>query len=195
MTGVVNNDTDDLLISRTLKGEKDSFEILVVRYQKRIFNIIYRVIREEAAVPDLAQDVFLKAYRGLGKFDFRSSFYTWLVRIAINTSLNHVSSRGRAPITTGEDIDLTVGKYDASDYPERPPANPEQEVMRGEQSRTIQVAINSLPEDLRLAITLREIEGLSYEEIAEVMGCPIGTVRSRIHRARSELKEKLQSIL
>ena len=191
----VANDTDDLLIRRTLKGEKDSFEILLLRYQKRIFNIIYRVTREEAIVPDLAQDVFLKAYRGLGKFDFRSSFYTWIVRIAINTSLNHISSRGRNPITTGEDIDLTIGRYDQSDYPERPPSNPEQEVIREEQSLTIQNAIDSLPEDLRLAITLREIEGLSYEEISEVVDCPIGTVRSRIHRARSELKNILKSVL
>ena len=191
----MRNDTDDLLIRNTLKGEKDSFEILVLRYQKRIFNIIYRVTREESIVADLSQDVFLKAYRGLDRFDFRSSFYTWLVRIAINTSLNHISSRGRSPILVGDNLDYTGGRSDQTSFPGKPSPNPESEVFREEQSRSIRQAIDSLAEDLKLAITLREIDGLSYEEIATIMECPIGTIRSRIHRARKELKEKLENII
>ena len=191
----MRNDTDELLIRNTLKGEKDSFEILVLRYQKRIFNIIYRVTREESIVADLSQDVFLKAYRGLDRFDFRSSFYTWLVRIAINTALNYVTSAGRNPAITGEDIDRSVGRSDYNPVPGQFISNPEQEAYRGEQSESIRRAIDSLAEDLKLSIVLREIEGLSYEEISEVLECPIGTVRSRIHRARQELKEKLKPIL
>lgn len=191
----MKNIEDELLIRKILKGEKDSFEVLVLRYQKRIFNIIYRVIREEASVPDLAQEAFLKAYRGLDKFDFKASFYTWLVRIAINTSLNHLSSRGRNPLAGTEDLDSYAGKSaqfsDAGAYS----GNPEHEVFRNEQAESIRQAIDSLAEDLRVSITLREIEGLSYEEIAEVMECPVGTVRSRIHRARKELQEKLKLLL
>jgi len=191
----VKNEEDDLLIRKTLKGEKDSFEILVLRYQKRIFNIIYRVTREESIVADLAQESFLKAYRGLDKFDFKASFYTWLVRIAINTSLNHVSSRQRNPLAGTEELDSYVGTSAQFSEAGARSSNPEHEVLRNEQAASIRQAIDSLAEDLRVSIMLREVEGLSYEEIAEVMECPVGTVRSRIHRARKELQEKLKPLL
>ena len=191
----MKNETDDLLIRKTLNGEKDSFEILVLRYQKRIFNIIYRVTREESIVADLAQEAFLKAYRGLDNFDFKASFYTWLVRIAINTSLNHISSRQRNPLASSEDLDSYVGTSAQFSEAGAFPSNPEHEVIRNEQAASIRRAIDSLAEDLRVSIMLREVEGLSYEEIAEVMECPVGTVRSRIHRARKELQEKLKPIL
>ena len=191
----MKNEADELLIRKTLKGEKDSFEILVLRYQKKIFNIIYRITREESVVADLAQEAFLKAYRGLEKFDFQASFYTWLVRIAINTSLNHISGRQRNPLAGSEDLDSYTGaSAQFSDAGSRP-SDPEHAVSRNEQAASIRGAIDSLPEDLRVSILLREMEGLSYEEIAEVMGCPVGTVRSRIHRARKELQEKLKPIL
>ena len=191
----MKNEEDDLLIRKTLKGEKDSFEILVLRYQKRIFNIIYRVTREESIVADLAQESFLKAYRGLDKFDFKASFYTWLVRIAINTSLNHVSSRQRNPLAGTEELDSYVGTSAQFSEAGARSSNPEHEVLRNEQAASIRQAIDSLAEDLRVSIMLREVEGLSYEEIAEVMECPVGTVRSRIHRARKELQEKLKPLL
>ncbi len=191
----MKNEDDDLLIRKTLKGEKDSFEILVLRYQKRIFNIIYRVTREESIVADLAQESFLKAYRGLDKFDFKASFYTWLVRIAINTSLNHVSSRQRNPLAGTEELDSYVGTSAQFSEAGARSSNPEHEVLRNEQAASIRQAIDSLAEDLRVSIMLREVEGLSYEEIAEVMECPVGTVRSRIHRARKELQEKLKPLL
>ena len=191
----VKNEDDELLIRKTLKGEKDSFEILVLRYQKRIFNIIYRVTREESIVADLAQESFLKAYRGLDKFDFKASFYTWLVRIAINTSLNHVSSRQRNPLAGTEELDSYVGTSAQFSEAGARSSNPEHEVLRNEQAASIRQAIDSLAEDLRVSIMLREVEGLSYEEIAEVMECPVGTVRSRIHRARKELQEKLKPLL
>ena len=194
-TRIVKNEADELLIRKILKGEKDSFEILVLRYQKRIFNIIYRVTREESIVADLAQEAFLKAYRGLDKFDFKASFYTWLVRIAINTSLNHVSSRQRNPLAGTEDLDSYVGTSAQFSEAGAGASNPEHEVLRNEQAASIRQAIDSLAEDLRVSIMLREVEGLSYEEIAEVMECPVGTVRSRIHRARKELQEKLKPIL
>ncbi len=190
----MKNEDDDLLIRKTLKGEKDSFEILVLRYQKRIFNIIYRVTREESIVADLAQESFLKAYRGLDKFDFKASFYTWLVRIAINTSLNHVSSRQRNPLAGTEELDSYVGTSAQFSEAGARSSNPEHEVLRNEQAASIRQAIDSLAEDLRVSIMLREVEGLSYEEIAEVMECPVGTVRSRIHGARKELQDKLKPI-
>ncbi|MDD5222576.1 MAG: sigma-70 family RNA polymerase sigma factor [bacterium] len=191
----MKNEADDLLIRKTLNGEKDSFEILVLRYQKRIFNIIFRVTREESIVPDLAQEAFLKAYRGLDKFDFKASFYTWLVRIAINTSLNHVSSRQRNPLAGTEDLDSYVGTSAQFSDTGAWSSNPEHEAIRNQQAASIRQAIDSLAEDLRVSIMLREVEGLSYEEIAEVMECPVGTVRSRIHRARKELQDKLKPIL
>ena len=190
----MKNEDDDLLIRKTLKGEKDSFEILVLRYQKRIFNIIYRVTREESIVADLAQESFLKAYRGLDKFDFKASFYTWLVRIAINTSLNHVSSRQRNPLAGTEELDSYVGTSAQFSEAGARSSNPEHEVLRNEQAASIRQAIDSLAEDLRVSIMLREVVGLSYEEIAEEMECPVGTVRSRIHGARKELQDKLKPI-
>ncbi|MCX5859174.1 MAG: sigma-70 family RNA polymerase sigma factor [Proteobacteria bacterium] len=191
----MKNEADELLIRKILEGEKDSFEILVLRYQKRIFNIIYRVTREESIVADLAQESFLKAFRGLDKFDFKASFYTWLVRIAINTSLNHVSSRPRNPLAGSEDLDSYAGTSAQFSEAGAWVSNPEHEAIRNEQAGSIRQAINSLAEDLRVSIMLREVEGLSYEEIAEVMECPVGTVRSRIHRARKELQDKLKPIL
>ena len=188
------NETEDLLIRKTLNGEKDSFETLVLRYQKRIFKIIYRVTREESSVPDLAQEAFFKAYRGLDKFDFKASFYTWLVRIAINTSLSHLSSWQRNPLAGTEELDSSAGTsaqyFEAGAFS----SNPEQAFFRNEQAESIRQAIDSLAEDLRISIMLREVKGLSYEEIAEVMECPVGTVRSRIHGARKELQDKLKPI-
>jgi RNA polymerase sigma-70 factor (ECF subfamily) len=184
---------DQLLVERVQRGDKKAFDILVAKYQHKIVKLISRYIRDQAEVLDVAQDAFIKAYRALPKFRGESAFYTWLYRIAINTAKNYLVAQGRR--LPDSDVEISVaeqfeGASELKDY-----ATPERLLLKDEIERTVFEVIEQLPEDLRTAITLRELEGLSYEEIAEAMGCPIGTVRSRIFRAREAIHNKLKPLL
>lgn len=185
--------TDQVLVQRVQRGDKKAFDLLVVKYQQRIMKVLSRYVRDSHEVEDLAQEAFIKAYRALPNFRGDSAFYTWLYRIAINTAKNFLVAQGRRP--PGSDIDATDAEgYDGEsalkDY-----ASPERETLKEEVKETIFHAIDTLPEDLKTAITLRELEGMSYEEIAEAMECPIGTVRSRIFRAREAIDSQLKPLL
>ncbi len=186
-------DTDQQLVDRVFKGDKHAFDLLVLRYQHRILGLIGRFIRDPAEVEDVAQEAFIKAYRALPKFRGDSAFYTWLYRIAINTAKNYMVARGRRPPATDidvEDAEFLEGNSLLTDIG-TPEANQEKEDLQ----RVINEAIEDLPEDLRTAFTLREFSGLSYEEITEIMDCPVGTVRSRIFRAREALDKKIRPLI
>jgi RNA polymerase sigma-70 factor (ECF subfamily) len=184
---------DQLLVERVQQGDKKAFDILVAKYQHKIVKLISRYIRDQAEVLDVAQDAFIKAYRALPKFRGESAFYTWLYRIAINTAKNYLVAQGRRLPDSDLQIDVAEQYEGASEL--RDYATPERLLLKDEIERTVFEVIEQLPEDLRTAITLRELEGLSYEEIAEAMGCPIGTVRSRIFRAREAIHTKLKPLL
>jgi RNA polymerase sigma-70 factor (ECF subfamily) len=184
---------DQALVERVQNGDSRAFDLLVQKYQNRISKLIARFVRNPADVQDVAQEAFIKAYRALPNFRGESAFYTWLYRIAINTAKNHLVSAGRKSPSYAVDVQ-EVEKYDASEWLKEY-ATPERELLADEIQVTVNTALEGLPPDLREAITLREIEGLSYEDIAQVMDCPIGTVRSRIFRAREAIDEKLQPIV
>lgn len=185
--------TDKQLVERVQQGDKKSFDLLVLKYQNRIIKLVSRYVRDQSDAQDIAQDAFVKAYRALPNFRGDSAFYTWLYRIAINTAKNYVVSLSRRPLEArvenadGEQLDLDELQKDI--------ATPENVLLADEIKQTILEAMNKLPEDLRVAITLREVDGLTYEEIAEAMDCPIGTVRSRIFRAREAVDTKLKPLL
>jgi RNA polymerase sigma-70 factor (ECF subfamily) len=185
--------TDAALVERVQRGDKKAFDILVIKYQSKILSIVSRFISDNAEINDVAQDAFIKAYRALPNFRGESAFYTWLYRIAINTAKNYLTARGRRP--PASDID----SQDAESYDVgvglRENASPEKLLMRDQLKDVIFKTIEELPDDLKTAITLREIEGLSYEEIAESMGCPVGTVRSRIFRAREAIDDKVRPLI
>lgn len=185
--------TDQALIERVQNGDKQAFNFLVIKYQNKICNLISRYVKNSGDVQDVAQEAFIKAYRALPGFRRESAFYTWLYRIAVNTAKNYVVAQGRRPPSS--DIDAE----DAENYENggalKEISNPEN-LMLSEQLRTVVFnTIESLPEDLKVAITLREIDGLSYEEIAEVMDCPVGTVRSRIFRAREAVDKCVRPLM
>jgi len=184
---------DQALVERVQNGDSRAFDLLVQKYQNRISKLIARFVRNPADVQDVAQEAFIKAYRALPNFRGESAFYTWLYRIAINTAKNHLVAAGRKTPSYAVDVQ-EVEKYDASEWLKEY-ATPERELLADEIQVTVNTALDALPPDLREAITLREIEGLSYEDIAQVMDCPIGTVRSRIFRAREAIDEKLQPIV
>jgi len=184
---------DQALVERVQKGDSKAFDLLVQKYQGRILKLIARFDRNPADVQDVAQEAFIKAYRALPNFRGESAFYTWLYRIAINTAKNHLVAAGRKTPSYAVDVQ-EVEKYDASEWLKEY-ATPERELLADEIQVTVNNALEGLPPDLREAITLREIEGLSYEDIAQVMDCPIGTVRSRIFRAREAIDEKLQTVV
>lgn len=186
-------DTDQQLVERVNKGDKRAFDLLVLRYQHRILGLISRFIKDPVEVEDVCQEAFIKAYRALPGFRGDSAFYTWLYRIAINTAKNYMVARGRRPPTT--DVDVDEAEFLESDTILEDIAGPEQNIARDDLKRVIDKAIEELPEDLRTAFTLREFGGLSYEEITEIMGCPVGTVRSRIFRAREALDKKIRPLL
>jgi len=184
---------DQELVVRVQQGDKKAFDLLVLKYQLRLSKLVSRFLRNQSDVPDVVQESFIKAYRALPNFRGESAFYTWLYRIAINTAKNHLVSQSRKNPANSIDVQ-DAEDYGASEWLKEY-ASPEREALASELEATIQQAMGDLPSDLREAITLREIEGLSYEDIAEVMDCPIGTVRSRIFRAREAIDSKLEPIL
>ncbi len=186
---------DQELVERVQQGDKRAFDLLVLKYQHKIVKLISRYVRDPDESLDVAQETFIKAYRALANFRGESAFYTWLYRIAINTAKNHLVALGRRPPDTDIDAADAVQLDMESSVSLRESDTPEHMALKDEIERTIFRAIEDLPEDLRTAITLRELEGLSYEEIAEAMGCPIGTVRSRIFRAREAIDTKLKPLL
>lgn len=187
------NSADQQLIRRVQRGDKRAFDLLVLKYQHRIINLVSRFVREPNDALDVAQDTFLKAYRALPSFRGDSAFYTWLYRIAINTAKNHLVVQSRRPVEREQD--LAENEQIALESTLSDIATPEHMLLKDEIQATVLKAIEELPEDLSTAITLREVEGLSYEEIAAVMACPIGTVRSRIFRAREAIDSRLKPLL
>ena len=183
--------TDHQLVLRVQKGDKRAFDLLVLKYQYKLQAIVGRFIRDTDEVADVTQEAFIKAYKALPKFRGDSQFYTWLYRIAINTAKNYLVSRSRRPVNT--DIDVEDAEQFANNDKLIDQASPERSMMTDELAAIIKNSLNALPEDLRTALTLREFEGMSYEDIAAVMGCPVGTVRSRIFRAREFLDERVLS--
>ncbi len=189
-----DREVDQLLVERAQRGDKYAFELLVVKYQRRLARLISRFVRDAAEVEDVTQEAFIKAYRALPGFRGESAFYTWLYRIGINSAKNYLlAAKRRVPTTTFFDAD------DAEDFEDggllREVNTPENELMSKQVVEVVNASLQQLPDDLRTALTLREIEGLSYEEIADVMNCPIGTVRSRIFRAREAIAENLRPLL
>ncbi len=184
---------DQELVVRVQQGDKKAFDLLVLKYQLRLSKLVSRFLRNQSDVPDVVQEAFIKAYRALPNFRGESAFYTWLYRIAINTAKNHLVSQSRKSPANSIDVQ-DAEDYGASEWLKEY-ATPEREALASELEMTINQAMGDLPSDLREAITLREIEGLSYEDIAVVMDCPIGTVRSRIFRAREAIDSKLEPIL
>ncbi len=189
-----DREVDQQLVERAQGGDKHAFELLVAKYQRRLGRLISRFVRDAAEAEDVTQEAFIKAYRALPAFRGDSAFYTWLYRIGINTAKNHLLALGRrAPTSTTFDSEEAEEFEDAALLHEV--ATPENELMSKQVVAVVNASLQQLPEDLRMALTLREIEGLSYEEIAEVMNCPIGTVRSRIFRAREAVAANLRPLL
>ncbi len=189
-----DREVDQQLVERAQRGDKRAFELLVMKYQRKLGRLLSRMVRDPGEVEDVTQEAFIKAYRALPNFRGESAFYTWLYRIAINTAKNYLVALGRRAPTTTEFDNEDAESFDDADAL-RDTATPENELMGREVAAAVNKAVDSLPDDLRTAITLREIEGLSYEEIAGVMNCPIGTVRSRIFRAREAIAVELRPLL
>ena len=187
-------DVDQQLVERAQRGEKHAFELLVAKYQRKLVRLISRIVRDPAEVEDVAQEAFIKAYRALPQFRGESAFYTWLYRIGVNTAKNFLVSQGRrAPTSTEKDAEEAETFDDADQL--RDINTPESMLMSRQVAATVNAAMDRLPDELRTAITLREVEGMSYDEIAEFMDCPIGTVRSRIFRAREAIAVELRPLL
>jgi RNA polymerase sigma-70 factor (ECF subfamily) len=189
-----DRDIDQQLVERAQRGDKRAFELLVEKYQRKLGRLLARFIRDPAEVEDVTQEAFIKAYRALPAFRGDSAFYTWLYRIGINTAKNYLMALGRrAPTSTEVEAEDAEGFEDAEQL--RDINTPESMLLSKEIATTVNAAIEELPEELRTAIQLREIEGMSYEDIARIMDCPIGTVRSRIFRAREAIAERLRPLL
>jgi RNA polymerase sigma-70 factor (ECF subfamily) len=190
---MVPDASDWSLVQRVLRGERNAYDLLVLKYQHKVVKLVLRYLRDPAEAEDVAQEAFIKAYRALPQFRGDSAFYTWLYRIAINTAKNALAARDRSPVSY--ELDLQGGD-DSPDLVGRlkDPETPEGLALTEEIRNTVNSAIEALPEDLRTAIVLRELEGLSYEEIAATMDCPVGTVRSRIFRAREAIDRRLRVV-
>ncbi len=191
---VGNREVDHELVLRAQRGDKRAFGLLVDKYQRKLARLLSRMIRDQSEIEDVVQESFIKAYRALPNFRGDSAFYTWLYRIGINTAKNYLVSLGRRP-TVSTDIEIEDAENFEDGDELRTLETPESSMMTKQIAKTVNDTVESLPEELRTAITLREIEGLSYEEIALIMGCPIGTVRSRIFRARETIALKLRPLL
>jgi len=185
---------DQKLVEKAQKGDKQAFSILVEKYQLKLYRLISRMVRDQSEIEDVVQDSFIKAYRAINSFRGDSAFYTWLYRIGINTAKNHLVSLGRRPkAMDAVDIEEIENFQDAQDL--RSVETPETTLMNNQITATVNNAAESLPDELKQAFKLREMDGHSYEEISEMMGCPIGTVRSRIFRARDAIAEKLKPLI
>jgi RNA polymerase sigma-70 factor (ECF subfamily) len=189
----VAKDTDQELVRRVQKGDRRAFDLLFSRYQHKIHGLVSRYVRTRDEVDDVVQEAFIKAYRALPRFRGDSAFYTWLYRISINTAKNYLVARGRRPPDV--DVDVADAEHFEGSEPLRDSENPENSLARDELENAINQAISRLPDDLRSAVTLREFDGLSYEQIAEIMDCPVGTVRSRIFRAREAIDERIRPLI
>jgi RNA polymerase sigma-70 factor, ECF subfamily len=191
---MTDRDIDRQLVARAQRGDKQAFELLVEKYQRKLARLLSRFIRDPAEVEDVTQEAFIKAYRALPAFRGDSAFYTWLYRIGINTAKNYLMAMGRrAPTSTEVEADEAEGFEEGEQL--RDINTPESMLLSNEIARTVNATIEQLPEELRTAIQMREIEGMSYEDIAKAMDCPIGTVRSRIFRAREAIAEQLRPLL
>lgn len=185
--------TDQQLVERVQQGDKNAFNLLVIKYQHKVAHLVSRYVKNTGDVADVVQETFIKAYRALPSFRGESAFYTWLYRIAVNSAKNYLVAQGRKP--PANDVDAEEADfYDGSDALKEN-SSPERTLMSEQMEKLLFEAVDALPEELRMAITLRELEGLSYEEIATVMDCPVGTVRSRIFRAREAIDKVIQPLL
>ncbi|MEM9690275.1 MAG: RNA polymerase sigma factor RpoE [Pseudomonadota bacterium] len=185
--------SDSQLVKRVQSGEKDAFDLLVLKYQHKIVNLVMRYVRDPEQALDITQEAFIKAYRALPRFRGDSAFYTWLYRIAVNTAKNYLASQRRRPMNV--ELDLQDPEQYDLHAKLKETDTPEGVTISNEVQETVEKAINGLPEDLKTAIILREIDGMSYEEIAETMQCPVGTVRSRIFRARDAISKKVGTLI
>ncbi len=186
-------DTDKELVRRVKRGDKQAFDLLFSRYQHKILNLVSRYLRDQQDVEDVTQEAFIKAFRALPRFRGESAFYTWLYRIAINTAKNHLVARSRRP--PGVDVDIEDAEFMDGTEVLRESESPEAALSRDELSNVINATLSDLPDDLRSAVTLREFDGLTYEQIAAIMDCPVGTVRSRIFRAREAIDQRIEPLL
>jgi len=193
MTAQPAQASDQQLVERVQQGDKRAFDLLVLKYQHKIIAVVNRYVRDSADVHDVTQEAFIKAYRALESFRGDSAFYTWMYRIAINTAKNYLVSKGRRP--PASDVDMDDAEHYAGNDHLRDVDTPENNLFRDELQAAVQRAMTELPEDLRTAVTLREMEGMSYEEIAEIMDCPVGTVRSRIFRAREAIDKVIRPLM
>lgn len=184
---------DHALIARVQQGDKQAFNLLVIKYQNKVCGVLSRYLPNSGDVQDVAQEAFLKAYRALPSFRGDCAFYTWLYRIVINTAKNHLTAQGRRPPMT--DLDTEEAEYHDLGRDLKEISNPESQMLSEELREVVFATIDSLPPELKMALSLRELEGLSYDEIAEVMSCPVGTVRSRIFRAREAVEKRIQPLL
>jgi len=196
--GRSESDSDQLLVERTVAGDTAAFELLVIKYQRRVERLIARMVRDVDLVPDIAQETFLRAFRALPKFRGDAQFYTWLYRIAVNTAKQFLLELKHDPMVTQSTLDRHASSEDETFQPRSEPSSdegPESVLAAKEIAQAVNAVLDALPQDLRQAITLREMDGLTYEEIAEVMNCPIGTVRSRIFRAREAISARIRPML
>ena len=189
-----DREIDQQLVERAQGGDKQAFDLLVIKYQRRLVRLLSQFIRDSAEVEDIAQETFIKAYKSLSSFRGDSAFYTWLYRIGINAAKNFLVAQKRRASNTSNNFDIEDAENLEEGGQLRELSTPESELISKQIAQTVNQALNELPEELCTAITLREIEGLSYEEIASVMNCPTGTIRSRIFRAREVISVKLQSV-
>ena len=185
--------TDQQLVEMVQQGNKAAFDLLVRKYQHKVLSLISRFVKNQGDVPDVAQEAFIKAYRALPNFRGESAFYTWLYRIAVNTAKNHLAAQKRRPSSSDLDIQESEFFDDADQL--RDTASPERLLLTRELRNVVIATLETLPEDLRTAISLRELDGMSYEDIANVMECPVGTVRSRIFRAREALEKQIEPLM